>query len=211
LFGVEDALVVAGLGKDLGHDGSIVPPQVGNDDARTVAFGPQGQQKGSRALAGVVGIEGDVQQVIGVDIHCQVDVHPTLHLARRFVVLRHQDVLLVHAHHPARADNPAFQQELILPQQFLHQKLLAQGEALGCPVVATLQFPAQSRPTALFHGLAHLPLGYRNAAFLQVAAHLLLTPVGKRGADGNDAADQLGGQDLRRALAEQVGQSPRSQ
>ena len=53
----------------------------------------------------VVSIDGDMQQVIGVHIDRQVNVHPPLHFLRRLVVLGHQDILFVDADHAAGTDH----------------------------------------------------------------------------------------------------------
>ena len=41
LQGVEDTLVVNGLGKDLGHDVLVVHAHVGDDDTGAISLGPQ--------------------------------------------------------------------------------------------------------------------------------------------------------------------------
>ena len=47
LQGVEDALVVDGLGEDLGDDISVVNAHVGDDDTGVIAFCAQGQEEGA--------------------------------------------------------------------------------------------------------------------------------------------------------------------
>ena len=88
-----------GLGEDVGDVGSIIAAQVGHDDAGAVAFGPQGEQEGQGGGLVVGGIDGDVQQIVGIDIHSQVDVHPAPHLAGRFIIFGDQDILFIHPNH----------------------------------------------------------------------------------------------------------------
>ncbi|OQB24382.1 MAG: hypothetical protein BWY10_02620 [Chloroflexi bacterium ADurb.Bin180] len=103
LFSMKQALVMLCFGKHQGDDWTVVAAQIGDDHLRAIAFGPQRQQKGMGTLLCVVRVDGDVQQVVGVDIDGQVNVHPASPFAFRFVVFRHQDVLLVHADHPTGA------------------------------------------------------------------------------------------------------------
>ena len=51
---MEDALMMDGLGKDLGDDRAVVLAQVGDNDVRVIAFGAQGEQEGMGAEAGCV-------------------------------------------------------------------------------------------------------------------------------------------------------------
>jgi len=70
---MEDTLMVDRLGEDVRDNPLIVPAQIGDDDARMIApslrsgqaFGAQSQQEGVGTLLGVVGVELDVQQVVG--------------------------------------------------------------------------------------------------------------------------------------------------
>jgi hypothetical protein len=118
LQGVKDTLVMDRLGKDLGDVGAIVAPQVGDDDPGLIAFGAQGQQKGQRIVLVVMGIDGHMQQVISVDIHGQVDIHPAPHFVGRFVILGDQHIFLIHPDHPTGLDHPEqsrYRQQVIAP------------------------------------------------------------------------------------------------
>jgi hypothetical protein len=64
--------VVHRLGVDLGYHLPIVHPHVGNEDAGMVSFSSQGQQEGSGAVFGVLGVDLDVQQVVGGAVHGKV-------------------------------------------------------------------------------------------------------------------------------------------
>ena len=95
-----------GLRKDPSNHGAVVLAQIGDDDLWVVALGPQGQQEGFSTGLVVVGIDGNVQQVVGPGVGRQVDVHPAPHFAGRLVILGHQHVLLIHAEHPADLTTP---------------------------------------------------------------------------------------------------------
>jgi len=61
--------VVLRLGEDLGNERPVVHSQVRYDDPRMIPFGPQRQQKGMGTVLVTVGVDGNMQQVIGVGIH----------------------------------------------------------------------------------------------------------------------------------------------
>jgi len=90
LHGMKETFMVLGLGKDAGQSWAVfansaspyqysraelakILAQVGHHDPGVVAFGAQGAQERLRARAGVGGVNGDVQKVVGVHIHRQVD------------------------------------------------------------------------------------------------------------------------------------------
>ena len=123
-----------------GNDRSVVATQVGDHHPGVVALLPQGQQEGLGTLLGVIGVEGDVQQVIGVNVHRQVDVHPALHLGRWLVVLGHQHVLFIHAYHSAGTNHP---------EQRRHRQQLPPPDA----------HPTVGGHLADLQGLAHPPVG----------------------------------------------------
>jgi len=103
---VKDALMMLGLRKDAGDHRAVVLVQVGHDDLGMVHFGLERQQKCPRGVAAGVREDGDVEQVIGVNIDRHIHIHPLPVLAVRFVVRGHLDPLFVHAHHPAAAHGP---------------------------------------------------------------------------------------------------------
>ena len=104
LQGMEDTFVMDGLGKDPDNIVAVVLAQVGDDDPRLITFGVQGQQKGLGTGFVLVGIDSNVQQVIGISIHSQVNVHPTTPLAGRFVIFGHQNKLFINSDHPTGFD-----------------------------------------------------------------------------------------------------------
>ena len=106
LQGVKDTFVMSRLGKNMGDQWPVIDPHVSNDDTRVIAFGPESEQESGSAQLGVVGVELDVQQIVGVAIDGEIDVHPTSHLAFWFVILGHQYILFVDAHHAARTHCP---------------------------------------------------------------------------------------------------------
>ncbi len=69
------------------------------DDTGVISLGAQSEEKGSGAALVVVRIDFDVQQIVGVAIDGEIDVHPALHFAVRLVVLWDQDVLFIYADH----------------------------------------------------------------------------------------------------------------
>jgi hypothetical protein len=73
LQSVEDALVVDGFGENLGNDVSIVQSHIGDHDTGPIALGAQGQQESRGVVLGVVGVDLDGQQIVGVAVHILAD------------------------------------------------------------------------------------------------------------------------------------------
>ena len=126
---------MGGLGKDLGDHGAVVLAQVGDDDLRVVALGAQGQQKGRGAVLVVVGIDGDVQQIVGPDVDRQVDIHPAPHVAGRLVVLGHQHILLIDADHTTASDQAEEGRDgqEIMPQALTQRQAVRLATPRACP------------------------------------------------------------------------------
>ena len=103
LEGVEDALVVNRVRKDRRDGPIIIRAEVGHNDLRHIALGPQCQQEGPRRVGAAHWRDRHVQQVVGIHIHRDVDVHPLPLFTSGLVVGRHFDPLFVHTHHPAAA------------------------------------------------------------------------------------------------------------
>ncbi len=106
LQGVEDALVMR-CARENGLNGlGVVLIHIGDDDLGGVALGLERLQEGTSLSFAVVGVDVNMQQVIGEDVHRQVDVHPPPAFPLGLVVLGHQHPFLVYAHHATGTHYP---------------------------------------------------------------------------------------------------------
>lgn len=105
LEGVEDALVVDGLREDGGNDRAIILAQIGNNNLGMIAFGTQSEQKGLGTGVVVIGVDGDMQEVVSPDIDSQIDIHPAAHLGLGFVIFGNQNIFFIDTDNPARFEN----------------------------------------------------------------------------------------------------------